>query len=77
MLGNLEGVDIEQDDGAMDIDQQNLIGNTTTTFSAPSAGGGGVTVLMLWKFMPGGEKCWSLAKTINGMLSGKFYKVIY
>ena len=38
-----------------------------------SAGGGGVTVLILWKFLPGGDKCWSLAKTINGMLAGSFY----
>ena len=37
-----------------------------------AAGGGGVTVLVTWKFLPGGEGVWSLAKTINGMIAGKF-----
>ena len=38
-LNNLEGVDLEQDDVNMDIDQQKLMGNSATTFSAPSSGG--------------------------------------
>ena len=41
-----------------------------------AAGGGGITVLLIWKFMPGGDGVWSLAKTINGMLAGKFLILI-
>ena len=36
-----------------------------------ACGAGGVTVMMLWKFMPFGDGCWSLAKSVNGMLAGK------
>ena len=34
LLGTLEGADMDQDDAFMDIDQQQLIGSSTTTFSA-------------------------------------------
>ena len=40
-----------------------------------SCGAGGVTVMMLWKFMPFGDGCWSLAKSVNGMLAGKQFFV--
>ena len=35
-----------------------------------ASGSGGVTVMMLCKFVPGGEGRWSLARTLNGMLAG-------
>ena len=40
MLGHLEGVDHELEESLMDIDQQQLIGNATTTFSAQPPSGG-------------------------------------
>ena len=40
MLGTLEGGDMEPDDALMDIDQQQLIGSSTTTFSAQPLGAG-------------------------------------
>ena len=51
-------------------DDEVLGSAVTSTLTA--AGGGGVTVLVIWKFIPGGDGVWSLAKTINGMLAGQF-----
>ena len=48
----------------------NLILGSAVTSTLIAAGSGGVTVLVTWKFMPGGDGVWSLAKTINGMLAG-------
>ena len=49
----------------------NLILGSAVTSTLIAAGSGGVTVLVTWKFMPGGDGVWSLAKTINGMLAGE------
>ena len=48
----------------------NLVLGSAVTSTLIAAGSGGVTVLVIWKFMPGGDGVWSLAKTINGMLAG-------
>ena len=38
-----------------------------------SCGTGGVTVLMLWKILPGGDGEWSIGKMVNGCLAGNFW----
>ena len=48
----------------------NLVLGSAVTSTLIAAGSGGVTVLVIWKFMPGGDGVWSLAKTINRMLAG-------
>ena len=40
-----------------------------------ACGAGGVTVLMMWKFIPGGAGEWSLTKTINGCIAGKKFVI--
>ena len=42
-----------------------------------ACGAGGVTVLLTWKFIPGGGGEWSLSKTINGCLAGKNVAIRY
>ena len=46
-----------------------VLGSCVTS-TLVAAGGGGVTVLLIWKVLPDGGGVWSLAKTINGMLAG-------
>ena len=48
-----------------------IVLGSAVTSTLVAAGGGGITTLVLRKFMPGGDGVWSLAKTINGMLAGK------
>ena len=55
----------------------NLVLGSAVTSTLIAAGSGGVTVLVIWKFMPGGDGVWSLAKTINGMLAGTIIHKIY
>ena len=55
----------------------NLVLGSAVTSTLIAAGSGGVTVLVIWKFMPGGDGVWSLAKTINGMLAGTLIHDIY
>lgn len=42
-----------------------------------ACGAGGVTVMMIWKFIPGGGGAWSLSKTINGCLAGRALLILY
>ena len=42
-----------------------------------ACGAGGVTVMMMWKFIPGVGGEWSLTKTINGCIAGKKYNFIF
>ena len=55
----------------------NLVIGSAVTSTLIAAGSGGVTVLVIWKFMPGGDGVWSLAKTINGMLAGTIVHKAY
>ena len=48
-----------------------IVLGSCVTSTLVAAGGGGVTVLLIWKVLPEGGGVWSLAKTINGMLAGK------
>ena len=54
-----------------------LVLGSAVTSTLIAAGSGGVTVLVIWKFMPGGDGVWSLAKTINGMLAGTIIHKVY
>ena len=47
-----------------------IVLGSCVTSTLVAAGGGGVTVLLIWKILPDGGGVWSLAKTINGMLAG-------
>ena len=38
---------------------------------------GGVTVLVLWKFIPGASGDWSMCKLINGCLAGNNFLLVY
>jgi hypothetical protein len=36
---------------------------------------GGIVVLFVTRFLPGGGKCWNLSKTVNGCIAGKSFKL--
>ena len=47
----------------------NAIGSAVVA-TLMSCGTGGITVLILWKLLPGGAGEWSLGKMVNGCLAG-------
>ena len=43
---------------------------TAVVATLMACGSGGVTVLLMWKFIPVGKGEWNISKMINGCLAG-------